>query len=241
MRKGHLVLAVLMLATCLTSCGDKPDLRSVSESPSPTQASGLSTEDIAVRVIDYGSNLNEWHHFGLEVSHSTDKYLTAEIQATVYDRNGDELGGTTAFVHNLGAAPVNSAVEPFLAKIASEYQWDYKIVSYKFTDGVPQPPEITAENVQEYIRLTWDDYGDIYNHEKEIVCGLHNLTPQYFSGAVTVTVYDQDGSPLETSSEFVDNLGAYENKSIPLWFPIVDSYTVDYSISNFQFSDSPIA
>lgn len=202
---------------------------------------GLSENDIKISITDLQSNLNEWHHFSLDVSHSTDKYLTAEVYGVVYDQDGNELGSTTAFVHNLGPLPGDWVSEPFLAKAASGYQFDYKVISYEFNDGTPATPEITSENVNDYIRLTYEDFGDIHGKEKEVSCEIHNLTAQYFSGTITVTVSDQNGNRIEEKSEFFDNLGAYETGSIMVWFPIVDDYTIEYSVNDFQLSESPIA
>lgn len=227
---------ILLLA--LVACGNRSSDGTKASKP---VAGRLSENDIKVSITDLRSNLNEWHHFSLDVSHSTDKYLTAEVYGVVYDQEGNELGSTTTFVHNLGPLPGDWVSDPFLAKAASEYQYDYKIISYEFNDGAPAAPEVTSENVNDYIRLTYEDFGDIHGKEKEVSCEIHNLTAQYFSGTITVTVSDKNGNRLKEKSEFFDNLGAYKTGSIMVWFPIVDDYTIEYSVSDFQFSESPIA
>jgi len=239
---------MLLLLSSFTACGtESQSMENESASPAPSTPATMnnsaaeSVESIHVEIKDLQSNLNQWHRFSLDVFHNTDKYLTAEICGRVFDAEGDLLGETTVFINNLGSAPSDWVSEPFLAKGSSEYMADYEVISFEFTDGFPATPEITSDNVKNYLRLTTEDLGDVLGDDKEITVAIHNLTPQYYSGKITFVVVDGQGAEILNESVDFKNIRPYTDSEKLLFFPIVDEYTVTYTVDDFQFSEIPIS
>lgn len=243
MKQFLLLVCCIVLLLCLPGCSENdaqsPPASAGSQSSAPSVL--LTEENIRVEVKDLQSNLNQWHRFSVDVSHNTDKYLTAEILGSVYDSNGTLLGEKTVFVNNLGPAPTDWLSEPFLAKGASGYQVQYDIVSYQFTDGFPDLPEITNDNVKDYLRLTIEDLGDVVGSEKEISVSVHNLTPMYCSTRISFVVKDKQGAELLREAKIFENIRPYTAIEKLLFFQIANEYVVEYTVDDYQFSDTPIA
>ena len=242
MKRISVLLACAILLVFLSGCGDAPQESSTPPASNSSDSSLGATpnppyglDNIDVVISDLKSNLNQWHRFSLTVSHDTDMYLTAEIQGSVLDADGNVLGETTVFVNNLGPAPTDWLTEAFLAKSAPEYFADYSIVSYEFTDGSMVMPEIDDTNINNYLRMTVNDYGDTLNGEKEITVSIHNLTPQYYTGGITFSVKDSQGTILEERTVDIQDLRPYSEHDSLLFFPRTEEYTVEYHIESYQF------
>lgn len=240
------ICIILSLLLCLAACSSPAapggDSAVTSEPPhSVSTSESLSEDDIIVEIKDLQSNLNQWHRFAVDVSHNTNKYLTAEILASVFDANGTLLGERTVFVNNLGAMPTDWVSEPFLAKGAPEYQVKYDIISFQFTDGFSPVPEITSENVRSFLRLTTEDLGDIVDGEKEISVSIHNLSPLYCNAQISFTVKDGTGEEILNETKSFENIEPYADTEKLLFFKIVDDYSVEYAVDDFQFSDTPVS
>ena len=243
-----LLLLAIVFATLIAACDRIPATTSESgsqllqDSTSSNLPNVPDESSIIVEIKDLNSDLNNWHRFSVDISHNTDKYLTAEVYAEVRNAEGVALGSTTVFINNLGSQPIDWESIPFLAKASSEYFAYYEVISYQFTDGYAETPEITTDNVKDYIRLTVEDYGDVLNDEKQITANIHNLTSQYFSGKITFIVKDSQGSVLEEDTQIYDNLEPYTYSPKLLWFPIVnrDAYSLEYSIDEYVLSDDLI-
>ena len=236
------VALLLSLSGCGSANSQSPSVPTISQSSEAlTVPPALSEDNIRVEIKDLQSNLNQWHRFSVDVSHNTDKYLTAEILGSVYDSDGTLLGEKTVFVNNLGPVPTDWISEPFLAKGAPEYQVQYEIISYQFTEGFPDLPEITADNVKDYLRLTTEDFGDVVGSEKEISVSVHNLTPMYCSAKISFVVMDDQGTELLKDAKTFENIRPYTDAEKLLFFPIADKYVVEYAIDDYQFSDTPIS
>lgn len=241
MKKFFIIVLSLVIVLLFTACANDTVSRenSTSNSPATSISSDVPNEEnIHIEIKDLQSNLNQWHRFALDITQDTDKYLTAEIYGAVLDGEGNVLGSTTAFVNNLGPSPTDWESIPFLAQGSSEYFADYKIVSYEFTDGFFSVPEITDDNVKDYLRLTTEDYGDSFNNEKEITVTLHNLTPNYFSGRITFIVKDLQGKTIKEKTEEYNNLNPYTESEKLLWFPIVEEYSLEYVVEEYTFSEN---
>ena len=242
MRKILFALALFcVFSLSLVACGSDQSISSTDDESietNPTESTFQYTEeDISISCADLQSNLNEWHRYAIEVSHSTDKYLNAEIVGTVTDESGNELGRKTVFVNNLGPSPLDWASVPFLAKNTSgEAFFDYEIISFSFSDGWPEMPDITDNNISEYIRIETVDYGDIVGNELHVSVTVYNLTPQEFTGTLNFTIFDGDGNIVCEESEQISGLSPFSDRELILWSPEFENYTVTYAISDYSFS-----
>ena len=244
MKRRIFVLLTICFCLFLASCSSTkaPDNSKQDESNSATdQPTGNEEIDqVLVSISDLQSNLNQWHRYALNVSHSyTGKYLNAEVHGKILDANGDVLGETTVFVSNLGAEPTDWVSEPFLAKMAEETYADWEVVSYEFTDGYTPMPEVTNENVTNYIRFTSEYLGDVVGEDMQVTVNIHNLTPQYFTGSVTIVAKDAASNVIETHTEQVSNIKPFSYHTIIVWVPITEEYSLEYSVDSYSFFENP--
>lgn len=206
---------------------------------SPNESTSEYTEaDIYVSCSDLKSNQGKWHRYAINVSHETDQYLTAEILGVVSDADGNELGRERVFVNNLGPTPGDWDSVPFLAQnTTGEAFFNYEIISYSFLPGWPEMPEISDDNICDYIRIETYDYGDTAAGDLEVCVDAYNLTPQEFTGVIDFTVTDAKGNTLLAESKQIDSLDPFGDTSLILWVPECDDYTVQYDVVDYQFCE----
>lgn len=244
MKKKIIALLAIFLCVCFAACSDESaseDLAQEGSSPVEEQPEEAEEIDlIHVSISDLQSNLNQWHRYALDVSHAnTGKYLNAEVYGAILDAEGTVLGETTVFVNNLGAEPTDWLSEPFLAKMTEEPYAHWEVVSYEFTDGYTPMPEVTDENVGDYIRFTSEYLGDVVGGDMEVTVDVHNLTPEYFTGSVTIVAKDTASNIIETHTEQLSNVKPFGDHTVVVWVPITEEYSLEYSIDTYSFSENP--
>lgn len=228
--------AIILL---ISACSGETSPKSAVSDSAVSQTSNYSEDDITVECSDLKSGLGAWNHFALNISHSTDKYLTAEVHGVVYGADGAVLGERTTFVNNLAGVPNDWVSDPFLAKSASSYSFKYEIASYKFTDNFDPSPKIDDSNKYNYLRLTSEFLGDTLGDEMSVTAHIHNLTSQYFTGKITFTVKDSSGEIIRTDSKEYKNVKPYTDSGNLIWFPIANDYTIEYEINEYNFTEAP--
>ena len=237
MRKNFILIVLcILLIQLFSGCSENnAPIESTNEN-SISNNDQYSEDDITVECTDLQSNINQWHHYAIDVTNNTDKYLTAEIKGILFDEDNNILGEKTVCVNNLGPASLDFVSEPFLAlNTSKQIFFDYEIVSYSFLDGWPEMPNITENNIKDYIRIETVDYGDITGDDLEVNVTVHNLTPQSFSGVISYTVTNASGYITYKEDQSISDIDPFGQISQTLWVPACDDYIVSYDISNFSF------
>lgn len=236
MKKLVCILVSICMCFALCACGKPASTDKTAEKPiSKNEKTYAHNEsEIGGGVFELDST-----HAAAEVVNNSDQFLTAEVHYEVFNENNQKSGSYTQFVNNLAKGETLS--EAFLVKQAAKHTVARTIKSYSFTAAPAKSPEITVDNVLKFIRLTYEDFGDIVNHNKEIVCELHNLSDKYFSGEVVIVVKNTAGEVVGGQEVQLDNLKPYANEPVYIVFPILDEYTVDYATAEFKTSLQPIA
>lgn len=115
---------------------------------------------------------------------------------------------------------------------------EVNILRMDFSDSIITNPEITVENVGEYVYTNYD-IGNIYNNKYTISATVHNCTLKYFTGYVTVNAYGPDGILVESKTKFIENSDPGTDDSIVLMADIYDTYTFETVITDFEFTRNP--
>ena len=207
---------------------------------SPDEAQDQTNEAaLEVRIRNADHMINQYQVYTVNASNASDKYINAEVYAYALNEDNEVIGHQTLFLNNL--SPGDYEGTSMLVPLSDNVTFGYEIKKIESNETATRTPEITDNNIYEYVRISYNDYNDIYGNDKSVGVKLHNLTTQYMTAEVTVYVKDFSGNTLDSEYTSISNLNPYCEKTISMMFKITDDYTVEFSIDNYSFSDSPIA
>ena len=173
------------------------------------------------------------------VYNTTDQYINSLVELILFDTDGNELCREPIFFMNTAPEWHESALIkiPIGEKIDS---YDLNVIRFSSSDTPEKSPEITEENLYQYLYFTYIPIDGIDYGEATLDGTLHNLTTQYFSGTVHYFVKNENGEIVMDTIQSYSNLipGGKEflvDGAIPS-----KEYHVEYKITDFQFTDEPI-
>lgn len=229
MKKTTSILVVVCLfLLLLVGCGN-----------AKSSSNSIMEDMIQVSVRDVKQNLDQFSRHVAELTNVTDKYLTGIVIVYAIDQDKNKVGETTLFLNNL--APADYVGHSILVPFIEGVDFGYEIVRLETSEKATKTPEITDENLHDYVYLTYKDYNDIFNNKKKVAVDINNLTTQYMSGKVVITAKDQNGTVLTKRTEQLKNINPYSSEPFVLLFDIVDNYTIEYVVQGYSFTDNPIS
>lgn len=187
-------------------------------------------------VLDVVGNKERRIVFANNVS---DQYVSGIMQVSAMGKNGEVLGETDILMQNL--EPVGNSNGILLTPIGKEIkEFEIKTVWMETSKNPMASPEITEDNVKDYLYLTYVPMGSIDYGEATFNGSIHNMTTQYFSGAITYRVTDENGDVLLETTEVYENVNPGEEKAVVDGAKPADKYHVEYEVIEFEFADNPI-
>lgn len=192
-----------------------------------------------VRIGDIIDTIGNEERYFVYVHNTTEKYVNSLVELTLFNAEGKELCKKPVFFMN--ATPDEKETIFMTIPIGETIDsYDLNVIRFSASDKPEKTPEITKDNVYQYLYFTYTPMGKVDYGEATLVGDLCNLTTQYFSGSVNYRVKNEHGEIV------MDTVKTYSNIE-PGWEdPYVDGatpskeYHVEYEILDFQFTDEPI-
>lgn len=220
----------LLLAFCCIGCGGTSATSSPMDAPD---------KYLDMRLSDVISvNGNKQMH-SLDAYNISKQYINGIVIANAYDENDKLIDSATILMQNL--EPGFSASDFVNIPIGVTVEnVEYDILRLDAADQPVPSPEITDENIYDYIYLTHEPMGKIDYGQATFNADLHNLTTQYFSGTILYTITDAEDNVLLATMETYTNVNPGSKEALVDGAIPADEYIVSYEVLEYQFTDEPI-
>ena len=239
------LLMTFCLLAGMAGCGTPatPQPNGVPSVPPAAPQSTSPSDPIGISITDTGDRINNFETFMVVLENYSGRYVSAEVALTAFDEKGDQVSTETFFCEmeppdDLG---IGTLLGSFLVPVSESYRFEKEIVSCETFDSYQKSPEITDENVRDFIRVHWFNYGrragDV--SEDEITVDIRNRSSHYFTGQVEITALDAGGSVLANKTVDISNgLLPYGGENpVLLWLPHGALASIDYTIISYNFFD----
>lgn len=210
-------------------------------SGSPTATSPMDTPEkyLEMQLSDVISVNGNIQMHSLYANNISKQYVSGIVIANAYDGNDELIDSATILMQNLEPGFSESDFVNIPIGVTVE-NVEYDILRLDASDQPAPSPEITDENIYDYLYLTYVPMGRIDYGQATFNADLHNLTTQYFSGTVLYTITDAEDNVLLATIETYSNVEPGRSKAIVDGAIPSDEYIVSYEVMEYQFTDEPI-
>ena len=208
------------------------------ETQQTEQPQKANADLLVLEVADEVSQVtgkNEWRF--VNIRNTSGQFLNGIVEVVALGEGGKELDRQTVFFMNENQSESTYFSTPIGQKIVS---CEMNIIRMDATDSPALSPEITQENVYDYLYFTYLPMGEVVYGKATLSGDLNNLTTQYFTGAVTYRVKDGQGNILLEATREYKNLGPGRSETLVEGAIPAEEYFVEYEVVNFEFTDEAV-
>lgn len=230
--KCRKILALFIAALFLFSgcSASSPAEKSIADAPD---------EYLEMRFSDVIDVFGNKERHSLDAYNISDQYINGIVIATAYDENNSVIDEATILMQNL--EPGSSAYDFVNVPPGTAIEnVEYDIIRLDSSDSPAPSPEITDENVYDYLYMTHEPMGKVTYGQADFSAYLNNMTTQYFTGTVLYKITDAEENVLLAAMESYENLEPDSKKAFVDGAIPADEYIVSYEILEYQFTDEPI-
>lgn len=250
-----LIVAAMIAGAMLAGCGQVQPAQSnpVSSTPSAPEESSTTAEekapsdgeksDFMWKVEDSGITSGNTSLYNIDILNSGSRYMDGLYCFTF---GPDEYGQFyNQYIAASNLAPerteMTSIYLPFGLYDTGKKNVEISCIreSYKDSAGTIDVPD---GDIKKYIYCNYElDGVNSSGNQMMGSADVNNATTSYFTGDITVKVYDKSGSKIYEVSDHIKNLDPGGSTFVTITPPVEDVYQYDYEIGDYTLTDKPQA
>lgn len=249
-----LIVAAMIAGAVLAGCGQAQPVQSdpISSTPSAPEESSTAAEekapsdsesDFMWKIEDSGLTSGNTSLYDIDILNSGSRYMDGLYCFTFGPDEYGQFYNQYVAMSNVapGHTEMGSIYLPF-----GLYDLEKKNVQinciredYKDSAGMIEVPE---GKIKEYVYCNYElDGVDLSGNHMMGSADVNNATTSYFTGDITVKVYDKSGSKIYEVSDHIKDLEPGGRTFVTIAPPIEDVYQYDYEIGEYTLTDRPQA
>lgn len=250
-----LIVAVMIAGAVLAGCGQVKPVQSepVSSTPSAPEESSTTAEekapaddeksDFMWKIEDSGLTSGNTSLYDIDILNSGSRYMDGLYCFTFGPDEYGQIYNQYVAMSNVapGHTEMGSIYLPFGLYDPEKKNVQINCIreDYKDSAGTIDVPD---GDIKKYIYCNYELDG--VNSSSNHMMGsadVNNATTSYFTGDITVKVYDKSGSKIYEVSDHIKNLEPGGRTFVTIAPPIENVYQYDYEIGEHTLTDRPQA